>query len=316
MSENEKSYQNMGSPLLEKLLVLIVTYNGVDTVADVLESCYQPGIEILVIDNASSDGTRELILKQRRPKLELISSPHNIGVAAAYNLGLKQARKQGKSWILILDQDSVITESAISQLYDTARALISGGNRVGAVFPTVRSAHFPSVIHPPYYWTGKRLVPVTVPAAMREPIPIDSSITSGTLYRVETLVATGGFCEPYFIDFVDHECHIRMRQAGWSLWWEPRAELLHHLGEIQKMTAVGLWIEHSPYRYYYMARNMTRGYWKLGGMKALFYFWLEMLRHMKLLYRYGRQPGSCSGYILKGVFDGLRGIGGPLDPAA
>jgi len=306
---------DMGDAWLEKLLVLIVTYNGVDTVADVLESCYQPGIEILVIDNASIDGTRELILKQRLPKLELISSPHNIGVAAAYNLGLKQARKRGKSWILILDQDSLITGSAIHQLYDTAQELSRKGNPVGAIFPTIRSAHFPTVIHLPYYWTGKRLLQVTASAVMEGPIPVDSSITSGTLYRVEALMATGGFCEPYFIDFVDHECHIRMRQAGWSLWWEPRAELLHRLGEIQKMTAVGLWIEHSPYRYYYMARNMTRGYRKLGGMKALFYFWLEMLRHMKRLYCYGRQPGSCYGYILKGVLDGLRGIDGPLDPA-
>lgn len=316
MSKNENEYLDMDDGWLEKLLILIVTYNGVDTVADVLESCYQPGIEILVIDNASSDGTRELILKQRIPKLELIASPQNIGVATAYNLGLRQALKWGKAWILILDQDSCISRSAIQQLYETAQTLSDRGKPVGAVFPTIRSAHFPTVIHLPYYWTGKRLLQVTANEVMNDPVPVDSSITSGTLYRIEALLEIGGFCEPYFIDFVDHECHIRMRQAGWSLWWEPRVALSHRLGEIQKMTAIGLWIEHPPYRYYYMARNMTSGYWKLGGTKALFYFWLELARHMKRLYRYGRQPGSCYGYILKGVLDGLRGIDGPLDPAA
>lgn len=300
---------------LKKLLVLIVTYNGVETVADVLKSCYQPGVKILVIDNASNDGTGKLILKQQIPELELISSSHNVGVATAYNIAISRARQQGKSWILLLDQDSLITGSAIRQLYNTAQVLIHRGDSVGAVFPTVRSAHFPTVIHPPYHWTGKRLRPVTVPAVMAEPISIDSSITSGALYRIEALVATGGFREPYFIDFVDHEYHIRMRRAGWSLWWEQRVELFHCLGDFQKMTPDGLWIEHCPYRYYYMARNMTNGYRKLGGMTALLCFWLELARHLKRLYRYGRQPGVCNRYILKGVVDGLRGIGGPLDPA-
>lgn len=314
MLKSRKNQTRMDACPFNNLLALIVTYNGIKTIENVLKTCYQPGVKILVIDNASTDGTSKLILKQQIPGLELISSQHNVGVAAAYNMGVRWARQMGKSWILLLDQDSLMSGSAIRQLYNTAQVLTHKDNTVGALFPTVRCLDFPTVIHPPYRWTGKRLIPITVPTVTAEPIAIDSSITSGALYRIEALVATGGFHEPYFIDFVDHEYHIRMRQAGWSLWWEKRAELSHCLGEIQKMTPSGLWIEHPPYRYYYMARNMTNGYRKLGGMMALLYFWLELVRHMNRLYRYGRQPGVCKRYILKGVVDGLRGIGGPLDP--
>jgi rhamnosyltransferase len=145
------------------------------------------------------------------------------------------------------------------------------------------------------------------------PLPIDSSISSGSLYRVAALQEIGGFREEYFIDFVDHECHLRLRRAGWSIWWDRESTLYHKLGKLQKMTKEGLWIEHAPFRYYYMARNMTEGYWRLGGLRALVNIEIEIFRHIGRLRRFGQDPNRCTYYIFRGLKDAFLGKSGPLN---
>jgi rhamnosyltransferase len=141
---------------------------------------------------------------------------------------------------------------------------------------------------------------------------VDSPISSGTLYRVDALKAIGGFNESYFIDFVDHDCHLRLRKAGFTLWWEKNAEMFHQLGAIQRMTDSGLWIEHEPFRYYYMARNMTEGHRRIGGLMSMLIFWRELSRHIFRLHSYSRHPYAGIYYILKGCFDAVIGKSGAL----
>ncbi len=144
---------------------------------------------------------------------------------------------------------------------------------------------------------------------------IDSTLTSGTLYSTAALLSVGGFRESYFIDFVDHECHLRLRRAGWKLWWVPGAVLYHDLGKTQRLTAQGLWIEHEPYRYYYMARNMLEGHRRLGGMGAALLLGAEIARHAWRLQRYGRRPALCAAYIGKGILHAMLGKSGRLGSA-
>jgi rhamnosyltransferase len=303
------------------VLALIVTYNGAGNIDALLDTCLGDclaHLPILVIDNASSDATVARLERSDVPRLTVRKLPENIGVAAAYNLGLQHAQALRADWLWIFDQDSVCSKGLLERLLGRARSLENQGARVGALFPCVRSQRFPEHIHFPYDWTGVTLrLSDRARNATADPadplVPVDSSISSGTLYKVAALANIGGFRADYFIDFVDHECHLRLGQAGWSLWWDPGALLFHNLGALQQGPNGALWSEHPPYRYYYMARNMFEGLRRLGGKSAVSRFLRhDVLNHIRLIFRHGTRPYTAVWYILKGLTHGLRGKFGRL----
>jgi rhamnosyltransferase len=184
---------------------------------------------------------------------------------------------------------------------------------VGALCPTVVNKTYPEMRHYPYCWVDGEFRPVVPASEADDMIAIDSTVSSGTLYQVEALTAVNGFCEKYFIDFVDHECHLRFRQAGFGLFWVLPARIYHCLGQRQVMTSSGLWIEHPPYRYYYMVRNMLEGTYRLGGVRASAKFGIQALTHSVRILRYGQAPWISLGYMLKGLLHAVLGRFGTLD---
>lgn len=295
-----------------------MTHNGEDTIDNLFRSLPEAvgsiRFKTLLIDNSSSDRTVCLAKRQSASVHDIISLKKNIGVAAAYNLGLKEARARNIKWMFVLDQDSECASSCLCIMLNAANDLVKKYIQVGAIFPTVRSKKFPKIIHHPCKWKNSRLLPVIANGVTHAEISVDSSITSGALYNTEALESISGFREEYFIDFVDHECHLRMKFQGWSMWWVPEAELFHNLGCIQKMVDDRLWVEHKPFRYYYMARNMTEGYFRLGGLKSLFYFWKQTWTHARLLRKHSSNSSQCSRYLLKGILHALKNKNGPLSP--
>ncbi len=297
------------------VLTAIITHNGAAELSGTLEALRGAAswpCPVFIVDNASKDRTVDLLEKFAYPGLELLSLERNAGVAGALNVALEKAGDASAKWLFILDQDSRCSPGCLDVLFREAESLHESDRRTGAVCPVARSRKFPENIHMPYRWNGTRLTPVEFGEA--EALEIDSTITSGTMYLVKALEDVGGFKEKYFIDFVDHECHLRMRSAGWKIYWIRRAALAHSLGKHQEMTPEGLWIEHEPWRYYYMMRNMIDGHHSFGGYKAVFAFLRDALRHARMLRRYGRSSNKCIWFMLKGMFHGFLGKLGPLAP--
>ena len=298
-----------------EMLILIVSYNGGGTIGSTVRNCLATArnMPVLVVDNASSDNTLSVLHGIEDARLQVLPMQVNAGLGAAYNAGIAKAASLGAKWLFVLDQDSLVASECLERLIQTAGEMLRNDEPVAAVAPTIRSRYFPEIIHYPLKWNGKQLISCcAMPGDHCRPVRVDSPISSGTLYRVEALAAIQGFRESYFIDFIDHECHLRLIRAGYSLWWEPRAVVYHRLGSIQRMTASGFWIEHPAYRYYYMARNMTEGYYRLGGLSALMCFWWEAARHMKRLCINGRNPVASICYIIRGCCDAVIGKSGPL----
>lgn len=300
-------------------VVVIVTYRGSNTIEETVACALgmQSASSVFVIDNASDDDTMQKLHALRCSRLHVIRNASNIGVAAAYNQGIEKAAAVNASWMMVLDQDSRLKNDTLRQLLDAVETLVHqrGERNLGAVFPSVRCLSYPEVFHYPMNWTGSGFQVVTsADAAIIDStfIEVDTSISSGALYSVAALKSIGGFQEDYFIDFVDHHCHLRLRRAGYHLFWVRHAEVLHELGMIQQMTDTGLWIEHAPFRYYYMARNMAVGYWALGGIRALIGLGREIRNHIMRMRRYGRQPKACEYYLLLGLRDAFLGRKGRL----
>lgn len=321
-----------------EVLIVVVSFNGEATIENTLNAALALDADapILLIDNASRDRTRDAARALGSPRIRVLENEENLGVGAAFNIGIREAKAVGAKWLMLLDQDSEPKADALRVMQEALEAIQGAGpvqgtdaetpaadrgrgwtvepGGVAALFPTVRCRRYPEIVHYPMDWTGAGFEAV-VPAEGRGAptwISVDTAISSGALYRVAALEAVGGFNEGYFIDFVDHECHLRLREAGYRLWWVREAEIRHELGGVQRMTDCGLWIEHAPFRYYYMARNMVRGYWRFGGMRALWHLICEMRAHAGRLRANSPNAKEAISWMRWGVWHGVLGKTGKL----
>lgn len=120
----------------KKIAVVIVTFNGEIWIKKNLNSLFKTNypIEIIIVDNASTDETIPIIKKYNA--IELIQNKNNLGFGKANNIGIDLALKKGADAIFLLNQDTWIYENTISNL---AEALFENSN-LGIVSPLHYSA--------------------------------------------------------------------------------------------------------------------------------------------------------------------------------
>lgn len=187
--------------------------------------------EVLIVDNASTNLREIQELVEASPRLHLREYPTNGGIAKALNGVMAWAADHEASWTLLLDQDSVASKGMVESLAQHT------GEGVGIVAPAIvdRSDSTVPVVH--------------------EPAPVDFCITSGSLCSVGVWWAVGGYDEAMFIDFVDFDFCLRVRQEGFSIVREPKTTLLHEIGKITRHGPFTAY-NHSAFRSYHMARDM------------------------------------------------------------
>lgn len=100
-----------------KVSCIIITYNGMKWIENCLLSVEKSNypIEIIVIDNGSTDGTIELIEKSFK-NVKFIQSKENLGFAAANNLGFEMAKDNNSEFVFLLNQDTLIYPDTIENL--------------------------------------------------------------------------------------------------------------------------------------------------------------------------------------------------------
>ena len=120
----------------KKIAVVIVTFNGEIWIKKNLNSLFKTNypIEIIIVDNASTDETIPIIKKYNA--IELIQNKNNLGFGKANNIGIDLALKKGADAIFLLNQDTWIFENTISNL---AEVLFENPN-LGIVSPLHFSA--------------------------------------------------------------------------------------------------------------------------------------------------------------------------------
>lgn len=105
-----------------KVLAIVVTYNAMKWVDKCLGSllCGTLRPDVLVVDNGSTDGTREYV-RERFPEVELRLSDGNPGFGAANNIGLRIALERGYDFAYLLNQDAWVEKDTLSTLVAAAR---------------------------------------------------------------------------------------------------------------------------------------------------------------------------------------------------
>ena len=108
---------------MEKVLAIVVTFNGMKWLERCLgslrDSCPRP--DVLVVDNGSTDGTREWV-RVNFPEVEMVLRDDNPGFGAANNIGLRLALDRGYDYVYLLNQDAWVEKDTLRLLIDAAGA--------------------------------------------------------------------------------------------------------------------------------------------------------------------------------------------------
>jgi GT2 family glycosyltransferase len=165
--------------------------------------------------------------------MDYVHDPSNGGLAGAYNHALAQAERGGCEWLLLLDQDTSLTEEFLSELIACANAL-QPDKEVAAIVPKlmVRGAilspaqHFIDYIR--YQFTRRTFT------FRQEDVGVQpgriSAYNSGSTLRVSVLRSIGGFPKEFWLDYLDHAVFHALSASGYSV-YVLRPVLKHELAE-------------------------------------------------------------------------------------
>jgi hypothetical protein len=207
--------------------VVVVNYNGGERVLRVLQALEAQSYglhEILVVDNASSDGTPAAI-RARFPAVRLIELPDNLGLSVARNVGLQELHS---TLALSLDHDIYVDPECIDLL---VRAHLATNATV--ICPRIRLLPERETVHADgasVHFLGAltlRHAFVSVADAPAIAGYVGGAIGACMLLHRARVLDAGGFDELIFFYQEDLEFSLRLRVAGHRYWCEPAAEVYH-----------------------------------------------------------------------------------------
>lgn len=227
------------------LSVVVVTYQSRDHILACLRSIDADRgtleAEVLVLDNASSDGTASLV-RHECPSVRVIETGGNLGYAKAVNRGI--AASTGRA-VLVLNPDCVLRQGALASLTACLdahpRCAVSAPrilNPDGTVEWSARSYPGPLTFLFNRYSLLTRLFPGN-PWSRRyllsdwdhaSPRSVDWVSGAAMCVRREAIDQVGGMDEAFFMFNEDVDWCRRFTLAGWSVDYEPRAQVVHAIG--------------------------------------------------------------------------------------
>jgi GT2 family glycosyltransferase len=227
------------------LAVIIVSTNEARWLSASLSSLFEHlgaiTADVVVVDNDSRDGTRELV-ETEFPQARVVWS-QNLGFGHANNRGLATTSSR---YVLFLNPDTEILDGTFEQLIadldDRLDVGLVGVRQLaadGTLFPTIR--RFPSL--PRYLfeafsserfpfrasWLGERELDMSV---YEHDVACDWTSGSFMLARREALESAGAFDERFFIFSEEVDLCLRIRQAGWDVRHVPTMTILHHFNKV------------------------------------------------------------------------------------
>lgn len=236
-----------------KLSIIIVNWNTRDLLAACLASvCAHPPqgrYELLVVDNASNDGSPALV-RERFPQVRLIVKEENVGFARGNNEALSLCRGE---FILLLNPDTVVQPHSIEllvQFLEThpeagaagARLLNADGSLQTSCYPAPKlSRELWRLFHMDlFYPYGEYQMNKWPTDLARE---VDVMMGAALMFRRSVLEEVGFFDGRYFMYSEEVDLCYRVRQAGWRLYWVPRSRVIHYKGQSTKQVAGDMFIQ-------------------------------------------------------------------------
>lgn len=285
------------------ICAVIVTYHPSEALIDVVAAASPQVDEILIVDNSLKNDSQEIFQEvTKNNKVTLVRNYQNLGIASALNRGVHWALAKKYSWILTLDQDSIIDSQMVQIMMDSYNAAPEREN-IGILAPV----HYDRNTG----YKSKYLRKLKGPYTHK-----DIVMTSGNLIPAKTFEKVGFYDDDLFIEYVDHDFCLKVKKAGFKTCLVSKAKMAHQLGSIRKHRLLATsFFSHNylPVRRYYRARNrliLYRRHFHLGWILQDQEFAIKDM--IKILLVEDLKWQKVKSTIL-GTIDGLLGRMGSFD---
>lgn len=219
------------------LSIIIVNFKTKELTLQTLESVFkaQPTagkFEVILIDNASHDGTPAAV-KKRFPKVTVIESAENLGFAGGNNLGLRRAKGR---YLLLLNSDTLIQKDTLVKMVkfmdENSRVGLSTCRvelKSGQIDPASHRG-FPTPWASLTYYLGWDKLYHQTDKDLKTVHEIDCPVGAFFFIRRETLRQVGLLDERFFMYGEDIDLAFRIKQAGWKIMYVPITKIIHLKG--------------------------------------------------------------------------------------
>lgn len=236
------------------LSIIIVNYKTKQLTLQAIESVYQSHIdfqlEIILVDNASTEKGLEEELKERFPQVHFIASDHNEGFSKANNKGYLVATGR---YILLLNSDTILEKDTLQIMVDYMKEHPSVGvSGCKVVLPDgsldrACKRGYPTPMASLYYMLGLHKIFPTHAKFNQYQLghldpdqehSVDSLVGAFMLLRREAIEEVGLLDEDFFMYGEDIDWCYRIREAGWEIKYYPKTSILHLKGASSKKKPV------------------------------------------------------------------------------
>lgn len=261
---------------MTRVTAVVVTYNRKALLRECLAALREqtrPVDRILVVDNASTDGTGDML---REEDVDVLTLPDNQGGAGGFHEGMKRAHADGADWVWLMDDDTVVRPDALERLLGAL------DEEPGALILAGKAVWDDGQMHPMNFPGFERNRPArVVEAAEKGLLPLRTATFVSLLVRREAITRYGLPFKQYFIWSDDIEYTARVTRNEDAAFLVPDS-VAHHKTK-QPYTAVST----AGGRFYFHIRNhvfMLRGTsWDAREKLTLVYIMLvtsgQYLRH-------------------------------------
>ena len=284
-------------PEKSTVAAVIVTYHPQPGFAERIRNLAAQVGAVLIVDNASTpDEVEEIRAAVGGVSAEIIQNSVNVGLATALNQGVRWSAERGYAWALTLDQDTIAGPHLLGE--------------AARVFDAFRADH-PAVIGARAH--ADQMARSSTAPGRQTPVVI----TAGALNSVAAWRAVGGFRDDFFIDSVDSEYCLRARSRGYGVLIANTPTITHMIGQPSRhQTSIrAFWTSnHDRRRRYYITRNRIIT-WRRYAMREPRYVLYEIRETAKDLIKLclvEDDRGGKLAAVARGLFDGLRGVGGEI----
>lgn len=257
-----------------RVSIIIVNWNGERFLKQCLNALLAQTArphEIIVLDNASTDGSVEIAL--RFPSVRLMALGQNTGFARGNNLAIKAASAESE-WIALINPDAFAAPRWLETLLAAAESNpefdVFGSKLVNATDPTILDGTGDACHISGLAWRTAHGVPVS--HLGESECEIFSLCAAAALYRRSALLEVGGFDEDFFCYAEDVDLGFRLRLAGYHCLYVPKS-VVHHVGS---GTTGG---KNSDFSVYHGHRNLV---WMFVKDMPGLLFWLLLPLHVLL----------------------------------
>jgi GT2 family glycosyltransferase len=235
---------------------IIVNWNGGAMLQDALASLFAqtwPALEVILVDNASTDGSVEQAEQSFGEKLVVIRNPKNEGFSRGNNIGFQATKGE---WVFLLNSDAVCDPDVIDELMKFVADKPDVGQLACRVvradqpnfFDSAGLLLYPDGVARSRGWEEKDLGQYDRAEEVLAPHGCACALRKAMLDRI------GGFDEDFFCYLEDLDLGMRGQLAGWKCWYVPGARVRH-----RKSGTAG---NYSVFKAYHVERNRIYCLWK------------------------------------------------------